>query len=134
MKSLHLLAQRSDISRCLAQTVATVMMGIELIAQLLKHGRKSVARDVFGCRFRAIPFVTIAVSLKARHCNFFSVSCASSKRRGRAMPMTAQLERVVCLQRPRGGVGKLLANSLRTRTSHLNFHLNIANLNATTFD
>jgi len=68
-QSSHLLAQGRDISRGLADAVATVMMGIELVSQLLKHGRVCISRDRLRRRLGSLMLleVSLTISLGGGH-------------------------------------------------------------------
>ena len=73
----HFLAESGNVPRNLSEAVATIMVGVELIAQLFEHGCVGVSYDShlgLGSRSGTIVeslFVALPVAFEARHC----VSC-----------------------------------------------------------
>lgn len=69
----HFLAQARDISRGLTDTLATVVVLIQLISESLEHGRISVS----GCRPGSLLGISIPVSLESRHifCHVWIPDC-----------------------------------------------------------
>ncbi len=65
----HLLAQSRDIPGCLDNTLPSIVMGIELVAEALKHGRVGVPNDLLRRRLRSVAPLRIAipVALKPGH-------------------------------------------------------------------
>lgn len=74
----HLLAQTRDIPRSLDDTLPTVMVLIEFISELLKHGSVGIFHNLLRGRPGPVPplCISIPVSLEAGHfANRFFFGC-----------------------------------------------------------